>query len=146
VWSCFSPPRRGLRQRHAQALGCGLKAFHFFACGVQDVFYAARIHTPHEPQQGLGLIALGLDNPLNLFEERARKPPSVDLISMTVHSKAMRTQPQQEFIGNLGLFASATRRRLAAASKHSTSSPAVFRTYSMQRVSTRRMNRSRVSA
>jgi cytochrome P450 len=39
-----------------------------------------------------------------LFEERARKPPSVDLISMMVHSEAMRTQPQHEFIGNLGLL------------------------------------------
>jgi cytochrome P450 len=39
-----------------------------------------------------------------LFEERARKPPSVDLISMMVHSEAMRNQPQSEFIGNLGLL------------------------------------------
>ena len=39
-----------------------------------------------------------------LFEERARKPPSIDLISMMVHSEAMRTQPQHEFIGNLTLL------------------------------------------
>src|SRR5215510_10099667 len=39
-----------------------------------------------------------------LFEERARKPPRVDLISMMVHSEAMRTQPPHEFIGNLGLL------------------------------------------
>ena len=39
-----------------------------------------------------------------LFEERARKPPRVDLISMMVHSEAMLTQPQHEFIGNLGLL------------------------------------------
>jgi cytochrome P450 len=39
-----------------------------------------------------------------LFEERAREPPKVDLISMMVHSEAMRTQPQHEFIGNLALL------------------------------------------
>jgi cytochrome P450 len=39
-----------------------------------------------------------------LFEERARKPPSNDLISMMVHSEAMRSQPQHEFIGNLSLL------------------------------------------
>jgi cytochrome P450 len=39
-----------------------------------------------------------------LFEERAKRPPSVDLISMMVHSEAMRSQPQGEFIGNLGLL------------------------------------------
>src|SRR5262249_35898646 len=39
-----------------------------------------------------------------LFEERARKPPRADLISMMVHSEAMRTQPQHEFVGNLGLL------------------------------------------
>jgi cytochrome P450 len=39
-----------------------------------------------------------------LFEERARKPPTFDLISMMVHSEAMRTQPQHEFIGNLVLL------------------------------------------
>jgi cytochrome P450 len=39
-----------------------------------------------------------------LFEERACKPPSVDLISMMVHSDVMRTQPRHEFIGNLALL------------------------------------------
>ena len=39
-----------------------------------------------------------------LFEERARKPPRVDLISMMVHSEAMRSQPAREFIGNLALL------------------------------------------
>jgi cytochrome P450 len=39
-----------------------------------------------------------------LFEERARKPPRVDLISMMVHSEAMRNQSPGEFIGNLGLL------------------------------------------
>jgi cytochrome P450 len=39
-----------------------------------------------------------------LFEERMRKSPTFDLISMMVHSEAMRTQPQHEFIGNLALL------------------------------------------
>ena len=39
-----------------------------------------------------------------LFEERACKPPRVDLISMMVHSEAMRSQPPHEFIGNLALL------------------------------------------
>jgi len=39
-----------------------------------------------------------------LFEESARRPPSVDLISMMVHSEVMRTQPKHEFIGNLALL------------------------------------------
>ena len=39
-----------------------------------------------------------------LFEERARKPPHVDLISMMVHSEAMQNQSPHEFIGNLALL------------------------------------------
>src|SRR5262245_40208212 len=39
-----------------------------------------------------------------LFEESAGRPPTVDLISMMVHSEAMRTQPKHEFIGNLVLL------------------------------------------
>src|SRR5262245_24927820 len=39
-----------------------------------------------------------------LFEERARTPPRVDLISMMVHSEAMRNQSPREFIGNLALL------------------------------------------
>jgi cytochrome P450 len=39
-----------------------------------------------------------------LFEERAHMPPRADLISMMVHSEAMRNQPTHEFIGNLALL------------------------------------------
>jgi cytochrome P450 len=39
-----------------------------------------------------------------LFDERAPKPPRVDLISMMVHSEAMRNQPKHELIGNLVLL------------------------------------------
>ena len=39
-----------------------------------------------------------------LFEERARKPPRVDLISMMAHSEAMQNQSPHEFIGNLALL------------------------------------------
>jgi len=39
-----------------------------------------------------------------LFEECARTPPSLDLISMMVHRDAIRTQPQHKFIGNLALL------------------------------------------
>ena len=39
-----------------------------------------------------------------LWKERARRPPSFDLISMMAHAEATRNMPTNEFIGNFGLL------------------------------------------
>jgi cytochrome P450 len=39
-----------------------------------------------------------------LWDERAKQPPKLDLISMMAHSDATRDMPEREFIGNLALL------------------------------------------
>jgi len=68
----------------------------------------ANLDAPDSPvktqQERLGELARMGAYFAKLFEERARKPPRVDLISMMVHSEAMQNQSPHEFIGNLALL------------------------------------------
>jgi len=68
----------------------------------------ANLDAPDSPvktqQERLGELARMGAYFAKLFEERARKPPRVDLISMMAHSEAMQNQSPHEFIGNLALL------------------------------------------
>jgi cytochrome P450 len=68
----------------------------------------ANLDAPDSPvktqQERLGELARMGAYFAKLFEERARKPPCADLISMMVHSEAMQNQSPHEFIGNLALL------------------------------------------